>query len=156
MKVGNALLLFLVAIFPYSPWFFVEALDKNPWTAVLWFWLAALAGAIALLFTRRDWDARQLARAGMWVKLLQIPAYALWFMVGAVMFIFMGPLLAFLVDAMTIILSGLVGLGAVLRSKKEGILTVSQAVVHGILQFVFCADVVSAIILYRKTKEVSP
>lgn len=155
MAIVNSLLLSMAAIFPYSPWIFAEALDKDPWTAVLWFWLAALAAALALFLTRKGWSARQLARAGMWVKLVQIPAYVMWFVLGAALFLFMGPLLAFLVDAMTILLSGLIGLAAVLRCRREGILTVRQAVIHGILQFVFCADVFSAVILYRKTKEVS-
>lgn len=156
MAMVNFVLLSLVAIFPYSPWMFAEAVGKDPWIAVLWFWAADLAAAIALLMTRKGWSARRQARATMWVKLVQIPAYVMWFVLGAALFLFMGPLLAFLVDAMTIIVSGLVGLGTVFRCRKEGILTGKQTVTHGILQFVFCADVVSAIILYRKTKEVSP
>ena len=54
---------------------------------------------------------------------------------------------------MTIALSGLVGLAAVLRCRMEGRLTARAAIVNGILQFVFCADVISAIWVYRNTKE---
>lgn len=156
MKVIKWAPLLLVAVFPYSPLIFVDLLDRDPWGAVLWFWLVGLAAAVALCFTRKGWGARQLARASMLVKLVQIPAYVLWFLLGAATFLFMGPLLAFLVDAMTIFLSGLVGLAAVLRCRKSGILTRKQTILYAILQFLFCIDVISAIFLYRKAKEVSP
>ncbi len=42
---------------------------------------------------------------------------------------------------------------AVVRCRVEGRLTAKAAVVNGILQFVFCADVFSAIWVYRNTKE---
>lgn len=158
--IAKWLLSLLVAVFPYFCLMGlyhdgVRALFPNPFILIELFWLAELVLALAVLFTRKGWTVRELALANMLVKLVHIPAYVFWFAAGILFFLFMGAPLAFMMDAMAISLSGLVGLGAVLRCKKEGILTGKQTVIHGILQFVFCADVVSAIILYRKTKEVS-
>ena len=58
-----------------------------------------------------------------------------------------------LLDVLAIFLSGLVGLAAVLRCRAEGRLTDKAAIVNGIFQFVFCADIISAIWVYRNTKE---
>lgn len=118
-------------------------------------WLAGLAAGLAVLLARNRWTVRELARVNLFIKLVHIPAYVFWFAAGILFFLFMGAPLAFFMDVMAISLSGLVGLAAVTRCKKEGVLTGKQAVIHGILQFIFCADVVSAIILYRKTREVS-
>ena len=54
-------------------------------------------------------------------------------------------------DAMAIDLSGLVGLAAVLRCRTEGRLTRKAAILNGILQFVFCADVCSAVWVFYKS-----
>lgn len=153
MKAVKWVPVLLVAVFPYSP-LCLMAWDGDFRTIQL-FWLVGLAGAAALLFLRKNWSVRELALTNMLVKLIQIPAYLFWFGMGVLLFLFMGPVLAFVIDVMAIILTGLVGLAAVLRCRKEGFLTGGQAVLYGITQFLFCVDVVSAIILYVKTKEVS-
>lgn len=157
MKALKWIFLLPMEIFPYSFLMFVNVPQIDVWKAVGWFWLAGLAGDILLLFFeyKGNWDARSMARVSMAAKLFHTPAYLMWFLLALFLFIFLGPVLAFTIDAMTIILSGLLGLAAVLRCKKEGVLTGKQAVLYGILQFVFCADVISAVILYRKTREVS-
>lgn len=40
-----------------------------------------------------------------------------------------------------------------LRCRAEGRLTTKAAVLNGILQFIFCADVFSAVWVYQKSKE---
>lgn len=157
MKVAKWLLLLPIVLFPYGFW--ASMWLKLPGREDLWLllWPIGLIGALFILyFTHKgELETHSIALANMVVKLLQIPAYALWFVMGAAMFLFGFFMVSFIVDVLTIALSGLVGLGAVLRCKKEGLLNGKQALVYGILQFVFCADVFSAIILYRKTKEVS-
>lgn len=111
------------------------------------------AVALFVLGRRGTWSARQLALGSMAVKLAQIPAYVIWFIVGAAFFLFAGFVLAFFVDALAILLSGLAGLTAVLRCRKEEKLTRKAAVVHGILQFIFCADVFSAVWVYIKSRK---
>lgn len=114
------------------------------------------AVAFLVLSRRQEWPARDTALAALSVKLLQIPAYALFFLLGLsgmVMIQFLAvTLIIWILDLITIALSGLLGLAAVLRCKKENILTGKQAVIYGVLQFVFCVDVISAVLLYRKTR----
>ena len=159
MRYVKWLLLLPVLLFPYSFWFMPAHPSGNGWIQPGRLWLLGLVCALAVLGLGLwgRWSPRSMALAGMVVKLLQIPAYVIWFLVGVLLIVFMGPILTLLVDTMTIALTGLVGLAAVARCKQAGLLTWKQAVVHGVLQFVFCADVISAVILYQKTiKEVFP
>ena len=158
MRFLKWLLLLPVVVFPYSFFFVPDHPSGNGWIRPGRLWLVGLVCALALIVLSLwgGWRARSMAMASMMVKLLQIPAYVIWFLIGVILIVFLGPILTLLVDTMAIALSGLVGLAAVVRCKQEGVLTGKQAVLYGVLQFVFCADVISAIILYRKTKEVSP
>lgn len=117
-------------------------------------WLVGLVCAL-LLFIRAG-DALEAARTGMALKLAQIPAYLVIFGVGlaCVITIFtIGiSLLLALLDMASLFLTGLVGLGAVQRCRRAGLLTGRQAVFHGLLQFVPCADVVSSVMVFRRVK----
>ena len=164
MKDFKWLWLLPVAIFPYTIWVvgsMVEAIgivlpNFSPVVLLLLFWLLGLAGAGIVLWQsfRGNWEGRKLALAGMIIKLFHIQNYIVLFF-GAI-FLFMIPLVTVVIwvfDVMSITLSGLVGLAAVLRCRVEGRLTNKAAIVNGILQFVFCADVISVIWVYRNTKE---
>ena len=155
MKYLKWLLLLPVAAFPYVYFAGIQFdLPVSPWSLIWAGWLAGLAGAVPVVLTRKRWTARELALADLLIKLVHIPAYVVWFVLGVAMILFLGPLIAFVMDAMAILLSGLVGLAAVLRCRAEGRLTRKAAVIHGVLQFIFCADVFSAVWVYRKSKEV--
>ena len=144
------LLLFGVGIFPYAVLFGI--MRSEPIYTELSFVLGLVCAIALFIWSRRwSWSAKQLALAGMAVKLAQIPAYVIWFVLGVSFFLFGLAAAAFIVDSAAILFSGLVGLAAVRRCRAEGHLTREAAVLHGILQFVFCADVVSAIWVYRKT-----
>ena len=155
-----------VAVFPYTIWWAVgmiggtEPPPVNPLLFIVLFWLLGLAGAGVTLWqsVRGRWQGRRLALASMIIKLFHIQGYVALFLVAlsGAFLLFLLPMLVAVVwvmDVMTIILSGLVGLAGVLRCRAEGRLTTKAAVVNGILQFVFCADVFSAIWIYRNTKE---
>ena len=154
-----------VAVFPYTIWLVGSITDVGggslpvfaPSVLLLLFWLLGLVGA-ALTFwqsLRGKWEGRKLALASMLIKLFHIQNYITLFLGAMLLFaIPMVPVLIWVVDVMTIILSGLVGLAAVLRCRGEGRLTNRAALVNGMLQFVFCADIISAIWVYRNTKEV--
>lgn len=131
-----------------------DIFPRHPFRLVGLAWAVGLAAALVVLFTRNRWTARELARANMLIKLVHIPAYVFWFAVGILFFLFMGAPLSFVMDVMAIILSGIVGLAAVLRCRVEGRLTTKAAVVNGILQFVFCADVFSVVWVYIKSRKV--
>lgn len=143
-----------VGVFPYAV--LLGVMRINPIVEVSFVLGVACAAALFLMSRRGAWTARELAMGSMAVKLAQTPAYVIWFVVGAAFFLFAGFALAFVVDALTILLSGLVGLAAVLRCRTEGKLTRKAAILHGVLQFVFCVDVFNAIWVYinsRKEKE---
>ena len=150
-KALFVLLLVGVGAFPYAV--LLEMTRITPIVEVSFVFGLACAIALFILGRRGFWSARQLALGSMAVKLVQIPAYAAWFILGAAFFLFAGFALAFIVDAMAILLSGLVGLAAVLRCRVEGKLERKAAVIHGILQFVFCADVFSAVWVYIKSRK---
>lgn len=155
MKYLKWLLFLPIAGFPYVL-FLVLYGHGDFWGALSVTWLTGLICALVVLFVRRLWSVQALSLTAMIVKLLQIPAYVMWFLFAMVAFLFGGPVIAFFFDVLTIILSGLLGLAGVLRTREEGKLTTPQAVGYGILQFIFCVDIVSAILVYcasRKHKE---
>ena len=55
-------------------------------------------------------------------------------------------------DCASIFLSGLIGVSAVKQNYIDGILSPKELFLYSILQFIFCIDVVSAIILFKKSK----
>ena len=122
------------------------------------FGLLAFVSAVALLVSglARKKDALDLARVNVVIKLVQIPAYLLIFAVGLLcmitIFTFGISLILMILDGASILFSGLVGICAVKRGHAEGILSPGEWILHSILQFVFCADIVSAVIVYRKGK----
>lgn len=122
------------------------------------FGLIALISAVCLCISNlvRKGDALELARTNMIIKLVQIPAYFLIFVIGFICMITIFTigisLVLMLLDCASILFSGLVGVSAVKRCHGDNILSTNETVLHGILQFLFCADIVSAIIVYRKAK----
>ena len=174
-KALKWLLLLPVAVYPYLYFvivnppegtllydvleWIVHVFNLNLWTFIGFTWLVGLTCALLTFLLRDHWTARELALVNMLIKLIHIPSYVVWFIFGVALVIFMGPVWAFIMDAMTIALSGLVGLIAAFCCKKEGSLTGQQTVLYGILQFIFVVDVISAIVLYckaKKSKEATP
>lgn len=93
------------------------------------------------------------AKINMIVKLVQIPAYIGHFImgcIGTVMsiwgigFIFV----AIIVDALTIIHTGILAVGCMINMKRTNVLTTKMAVLAAIGSFVYCVDVVIAIVVF--------
>lgn len=162
--------LILVILFPYSIILvlvcifsgIIETVLKNFDFLVLLalpvLYIAALVSSVAFLITSlvKKRNAQELLHINMAIKLIHIPSYLIIFSLGLVsmMTIFtLGFTIVFIIwDCMTIVLSGLIGLGGVIRSLRENKLSKKAVVIHGILQFVFCADVISSIIIYKTVK----
>lgn len=93
------------------------------------------------------------------VKLIHIPAYLLIFALGILCMITiftMGFSLFFVFfDCLTICLSGMTGLLTVWTLCHGGKCTKQFMILHGLLQFIFVADVISAVIIYRRAKNCS-
>ena len=158
--------LLLAAGFPCVLWMSVgmfggtEPPPVNPLLLIGLFWLLGLAGAVVVFWqaVRGKWEGRKLAQANMIVKLLHIGHYVTVFLFAAsgALILFLFPMLAaiaLVTDVMTITLSGIVGLAGVVRCRMEGRLATGAAVVNGILQFIFCADVFSAIWVFFKSRK---
>lgn len=117
-------------------------------------WLVCGIGAIWLvvLNTSSKTDVCTAARNNMIIKLVQIPAYILLFLVGVVFAMFVFTIFItfsiILIDVMAISLSGINGVFVVCKCGKTGLLKVDGAVLFSLSQFVFCVDVVCAVLLY--------
>lgn len=100
----------------------------------------------------KGWSARQTAFFNMLIKLVQIPAYLAIFVLGVLFFItiftYAFSVFFVLFDCITIFLTGLVGLTANLRLYKEHKCSGSFAALNSVCQFIFCIDVISAVVVY--------
>ena len=103
------------------------------------------------------WNARELARVNMLVKLIQIPAYILIFLAGIACLITiftMGISVALIfLDGFCIGMTGLLGIAAFRNMQREGRISQTQQVFYSIGSFIFCVDVILAIAGYRRSKQ---
>lgn len=101
--------------------------------------------------------AYQAAKMIFAVKALQIPAYIFHFMVGlagSVMSVWgIGLILwAVLIDVLTIALTGTAAVGLCILMCKEKKISKGRAVLQAVSGYIFCVDVIAAIINVRNTK----
>lgn len=164
------LLLALATIFfsnehPFFEWI-MESVFRNDGirliAALLLFGiLAAVLSAVCFLVSiRKGWDAQSLAKSAMIIKLIQAPAYILIFVLGVVLAItlFTIPFSIglFLMDCFTLLLTGLLTAAAAINAVRQGFFQPKEVIWIVVLQLVFCADVVAAIVFYlRLRKKVS-
>lgn len=124
-------------------------------------WVVALICAVSICAVSliRKWDFVGLSRVNMLIKTISIPAYVVIFVVSVacilIIFTFAISVALMILDAMAILLSGLIGLSAVKRCCDGKVLSANQMILYCVLQFVFCADVIASIIVYRKAKRKS-
>lgn len=122
-------------------------------------WVIALICAVSICAVSlvRKWDFVELSRVNMLIQTISIPAYLFIFVFGLAcmltIFTFGISIVLMVLDAMAIVLSGLIGISAVKRSYDNKAISVKEMILYGILQFVFCVDVVVSIILFRKSKK---
>ena len=100
---------------------------------------------------RGTWSVLECAKLNLFVKAIQIPAYIFHFLMGVIGFcmgIFGIGFLAFAIciDLLTIILTGLNSIGCAISLKKHQIFGGFGAVLFGIGSFVYCVDLVAAIV----------
>ncbi len=115
-------------------------------------WLVGLPMTITYsILAIRSYDAKRAAKGVMILKLSQIPAYIVIFVFGIIctLTIFTIGISVVLIafDTISLILSGI----AMIPAAAGGYNTLGAgAVILGILGFVFCADVIAVVILYKK------
>ena len=170
VRLKKYLPLFLVILFPYALLFAVVCMFTGflmgsvfdgfgfvPTLFVLY--VAALACSLVVFTTSlaRKRSALELLRMNMVIKIVHFPAYVAILILGLVyslnivtLFISVFLLTYYII---AILLTGLIGLCGAIRGSSEGKTSKIYAVIHGILQFIYCLDIVSAIIVYRKVKK---
>ena len=170
-KTGKYIQLFFPASFPYLVLItfifivtgvFANTVFQNNIIIVLIllivFYIIALACSVVFFMKNllNKTNPKNILRINMIIKLLQIPAYILIFLFGLLnlitIFTAAITIVLMFLDGMAIFLTGLIGLCGIIRGFLEGKLSKKTAVIHGLLQFIFCADVISCIIVYKKVK----
>ncbi len=105
----------------------------------------------------RKWDAISLAKAAMIMKLAQIPAYVLIFVSGFILMatIFTMPFSIglFMINCLSVFMTGLFVISSAIIEIRNNTFTRKEIIWVILLQFVFCADVISSIVFYIKLKK---
>lgn len=158
------ILLLPCAIFPYAlfigPYCFVKGMGNlgESFSFLPWIFIISLIcnEVFLVLSIYKKWDCRKVALFNMVIKIVQIPAYIAVFLLGALSFrtlFTMGlAVVFFLFDCASIFLTGLIGVTSVIRCYTDSIISKRFSILNGLLQFVFCADVISSITIFVQVK----
>ncbi len=113
-----------------------------------------------ILSVRKNWNPLSLAKCAMLIKWIQVPAYLVIFVLGLLLAItiFTTAIAAVfvLVDCLTLILTGMITISAAVIGVRQGIFTKKYVFWIILLQFIFCADVLAATVLYLKARNKQP
>lgn len=119
--------------------------------------LLPLIGFICNLFMchqikKEQWDYLELLEVNLLIKCVQIPAYIVVFLFGVAflltIFTFGISIVLIFLDCFSVFLSGMVASTAIKRTVAEGALNKGLAFFLKIGSFIFCLDVIVAIVLY--------
>ena len=123
--------------------------------AVVWLIGLLMAAGYSLLGIVHGDDTLKDAWVLMILKLVQIPAYLFIFIAGLMcmitVFTIMISLILIAFDMMSVMLSGIAGISAAVGAARR--FGTASAAIHALLGFIFCADVISAVVLYKKLKK---
>lgn len=166
--IGNTIFIYLIALLPLLLFaggkskiitFVWKHLFHNnifvPLGFILLFGIIMYIANIVFLWNARHgkWSAKELARTNMIVKLIQIPAYFVIFVIGllcTIMIFTIGISFALiLLDAFSIGMTGLFASAAFHNLRKEQLISKEMWLLYSIASFIFCVDIVIAIIGYR-------
>lgn len=97
------------------------------------------------------YTAQDLLKSNRNLKLMQIPAYICNFILAVmalvtVLFSIITGMIVFL-DVLSIMLSGIWGMFCMLKLKKEQGISAGKTILFSLLQFIFCIDVISAVLI---------
>ncbi len=142
--------------------FIMESVFQNNALNLLTFLL--IYGILIMLFSficfivsiYKKWDAVSLVEMAVIMKLIQVPAYIVIFIVGVLfsITIFTIPFSIglFLCDCISVFLTGIWVISSAIITIRQGVFKMKEVRWVIILQFIFCADVISSIIFYLKLK----
>ncbi|MCI8300121.1 MAG: hypothetical protein HFI69_07200 [Lachnospiraceae bacterium] len=166
--IGNVIFIYLAALLPLL----LFANGKNAFITGIWehffsnnvfipLFLLLIFGVVMYIINivlflevrRKRFTALELARTGMIVKLIQIPAYLFIFVMGLlcmVMIFTMGITFIFvLLDLFSTGMTGVYASAVFYQLRKERFIPVKTQICGVLASFVFCADVIAAIAGYR-------
>jgi len=155
-------ILSLATIFFANKSSFFSAIMEGIFRGNAWYLTAALTGfaliaagmcvIFLILALRRRWEPCFVAKVAMILKLIQIPAYIVIFILGVLFLltVFTIPFTFALVifDCVAILMSGLVTVSSIINARRMGMISKAEAVIFAVLQFVFVLDVISAVVLF--------
>lgn len=109
------------------------------------------------LLTRFGYTARQILFWNMLLKLAHIPFFALICLVCVMLFPLTIPLIipAMIIDYIVLLGSAMYGVNGLRLCRKFGNFSATAIIVNIVLQFFFCANVISAIYCYVKVRKAS-
>ena len=154
----NCLCLIGISVFPYFFWYAYEMRDIE-WIDQ-WRWRSALIALVLVLIVgirsvkRKTLSAGDMALMNLILKFIYMPVFIWVFNLGlfAVLNILTIGFIAILWvwDAVFIAISGIFGTLCMIKAAKEKEIRKSTAVIWSIFQFVFCLDVIVALMLCTK------
>lgn len=120
-------------------------------------WALILAIVSSVKAAKGKISVKDAAFANMLVKLVQIPAYIINFILGIFSMLLslwgIGLLLwVIIADIVSICYTGINAIGACVACSKNKVFPKGLAVLFGFLNFIYCVDVVVAIVMYVKAK----
>lgn len=120
--------------------------------------LYVLIAVIVMLVraVKGKYSAKELAKMNFLIKLIQVPAYLIHFLLGClgVLASVWGIGIVFwavLIDIITISLTGFNGIGACVQSYREKKVGKGGAILFAIMNFLFCVDVIGSLVLFIKS-----
>ena len=154
---------FLIAVFNFTDSVVLDMLKDimgfDPYICILgifvWFLGCFVCNVVYMHhIIKNHHDAKVQLKQYMIIKCAQIPAYVLIFFFGVMSFItiFTMPFsfVLWVCDCQGVFLTGLLAVACIVRTYQEGMIKKSTAILCGIGSFIFCVDVIIAIMLYRR------
>ena len=147
--------LFVQVVLPY----WIPGYSGIPYLGPFWL-LALVLSVIALIqviikgvcvLKDDTYTAQDLLKSNRNLKLMQIPAYICNFILAVmalvtVLFSIITGMIVFL-DVLSIVLSGIWGTFCMFKLKKEQGISMGKTILYSLLQFIFCIDVISAVLI---------
>ena len=145
--------LWLIIIGPLAPQ--IDLIADNLTADILTLFLIFVISVTGVICSRTE-PSQKLVKSALITKLVLIPFYVLFFIVGigmafaAVLPIFTGLsiiviILLAVIDYLILIDTSIYAVQAIIKAGSDGYLTKSETIISSILSFVFCLDVIAVI-----------
>ena len=150
--------IFFSTTLPFFGWIMDSVFDSNALyliAALLLYYILAVALSIVCFVVSiyAKWDALSLAKTAMIIKLVQIPPYLLIFVFT--IFTYPFSILLFILDCLSLFMTGLLVIASATSAIRKNIFSFIEIIWVILLQFVFCADVISSVVFYNKLKRLN-